>query len=1105
MRLAGMEKMGYYPTPLSVVDTIAKWLSVPDASYRILDPCCGEGLAVSSLASLLGGQAETWGVELSPGRAQAASKRLGQVIQGDWFSVQVTGKSISLLFLNPPYDHDEGDQRMEIAFLRSTLDTLVTGGVLVYVVPQRLLGYEQVARTLAGYFENLAIRRFPDGEYERFRQVVIFGVRRSRYQKPDGDTIDAIRALADAELPILDEPESPWPVTLPPAPGKARMVLAEMSNYERICRAVGMGWPPELLDALNLSESSSTIQPAMPLKRGHVAMLMSSGLMGTMRVQKPGQSPVLIKGQVVKQVLESEERTEKGDRVTVQKERFVTTIGIADQNGVRIVDDVEGVVALMEEWGEELARAILARTPLYNLDPTPEEWATVMALGRNREPLPGQTEPGLLDVQAHAAIAMARVCRKHGHALIQGAMGTGKTTISLATVELLGEYPVFIMCPPHLVGKWCREIQEVIPGATAVEVRTLGELQRFIAAYRAGYLGKKAFAVAASTSAKLGSGWEGAAAKSYRLPDSRDGRLQWTLAVLEYRAEREKLLEMRRAGLDTSAQVARVERARKAALARAEVVPVCPNCGKPVTDSRGHLITDLRELDRRPHKCSSCETPLYDFGKGKFRRWPLAEYIAAKASGFFRVLIADEVHEYKGKDSDRGFAFHKLVNATRYQLALTGTFFGGKSSSIFWLMHRLRMGNTHRDFGYTDEMRWARRYGVLETRIWNGKGDPDDVDAYGAFTANARRKVTVTERPGVSPAIIERILPTVIFLSLTDLGVALPPYSEEVALLEMDPGAMIQYRMMYNTLKEAAKKDRRMLSLWLQWSLARPNSAFRDEVVVKEFRDEDGNIVGQEPLMTLPRVVRDGEYLPKESWLANFAAAEVKAGRKVIVYVRQTASRDIQPRLKAVLEKAGLRAGILYSSVDTRKREEWIRERAPLMDVLIVNPGIVATGLDLVQFATIVYYEIEYSLYTMWQAMSRVWRLRQELPVKVIFTSYSGVLEEQALALQGRKMKAAQLLYGQQVEGAIVPEEEGDFLTELARTILEGKELPDLQVLFAVKRAETSSPLGCPTAVSPRIVASQPVAPEASVVGGRRSSRRKPVVAPGQMTLPGFF
>jgi len=53
------------------------------------------------------------------------------------------------------------------------------------------------------------------------------------------------------------------------------------------------------------------------------------------------------------------------------------------------------------------------------------------------------------------------------------------------------------------------------------------------------------------------------------------------------------------------------------------------------------------------------------------------------------------------------------------------------------------------------------------------------------------------------------------------------------------------------------------------------------------------------------------------------------------------------------------------------------------------------------------------------------------------------------LALIGRKMRAAQLLYGDSVGGAIIPSDEGDFITELAREVLRGAELDDLQSLFA--------------------------------------------------------
>ena len=75
-------------------------------------------------------------------------------------------------------------------------------------------------------------------------------------------------------------------------------------------------------------------------------------------------------------------------------------------------------------------------------------------------------------------------------------------------------------------------------------------------------------------------------------------------------------------------------------------------------------------------------------------------------------------------------------------------------------------------------------------------------------------------------------------------------------------------------------------------------------------------------------------------------------------------------------------------------------------------------------------------------------------------------MESRALALIGAKMKAAQLLYGDNVGGAIVPEEEGDILMKLAREALDSADLPDLQSLFADEVVVSNSPMGCPTAPS---------------------------------------
>ena len=177
--------------------------------------------------------------------------------------------------------------------------------------------------------------------------------------------------------------------------------------------------------------------------------------------------------------------------------------------------------------------------------------------------------------------------------------------------------------------------------------------------------------------------------------------------------------------------------------------------------------------------------------------------------------------------------------------------------------------------------------------------------------------------------------------------------------------------------------------------------------------------------------------------MIRIAKAEIAAGRKVILGVRQTGTRNIQPHLQALLQAEGIRAVTLPDTLAPAKREAWIDQQAHNIDVLITNPKKVETGLDLIKFHTIIVYETEYSLYTLWQFMRRVWRLGQQKPVKVIFMVYNGTLESAALSLIGEKMKAALLLYGDNAASAITAESDagGSLLDELASRILAGEKL----------------------------------------------------------------
>jgi hypothetical protein len=64
---------------------------------------------------------------------------------------------------------------------------------------------ERLARHLLGWYEEVKVFRFPDGEYERFKQVVVLACfKRQKYQPPKKEALDAITIYVDeSNLSIL--------------------------------------------------------------------------------------------------------------------------------------------------------------------------------------------------------------------------------------------------------------------------------------------------------------------------------------------------------------------------------------------------------------------------------------------------------------------------------------------------------------------------------------------------------------------------------------------------------------------------------------------------------------------------------------------------------------------------------------------------------------------------------------------------------------------------------------------------------------------------------------------------------------------------------------
>ena len=69
-----------------------------------------------------------------------------------------------------------------------------------------------------------------------------------------------------------------------------------------------------------------------------------------------------------------------------------------------------------------------------------------------------------------------------------------------------------------------------------------------------------------------------------------------------------------------------------------------------VADRDGVPLTS-QEMARKRRSCHVCGSALWQADGSGPKRFPLADYVKLRMKGFFDLLIADEVHEFKGRGS----------------------------------------------------------------------------------------------------------------------------------------------------------------------------------------------------------------------------------------------------------------------------------------------------------------------------------------------------------------------------------------------------------------------------------------------------------------------
>ena len=714
----------------------------------------------------------------------------------------------------------------------------------------------------------------------------------------------------------------------------------------------------------------------------------------------------------------------------------------------------------IQDFGGDLLDAVKRQNPPIFDERSPDPLRAAVMDAMPRRPF---------DAQQRVVQAVSKLLLDEGEksAIINAEMGTGKTMMSIAASAVMhaeGFSRFLVLSPPHLVYKWRREILESVDNAKVWVLNgpdTLGKLLKMRAEFGIAEHDGPEYFVLGRVRMRLGFHWKTVVTRRkvhVRQPvNEADAGSQTFVVTREYAAcpdcgeiqcddeqqrigfaefNREKRLNCQ--GCGSPLWTLHRPSARKKSRTDLVIESMCqiPTIGPKTArnlvqtfgedmmeqmladnvydfinlmDENGELIFSDRRATRMERAMANLE---FGFGQGGYQA---SEFIKRYLpQGYFDLMIVDEGHEYKNDGTAQGQAMGVIADKVNKILLLTGTLMGGYASDLFFLLWRIH-GKRMREDGYrynergslgTAAMSFMREHGVLKD-VYKETGSESYRTARG-------KKMTVrtSKAPGFGPKGIARyVLPYTVFLKLKDIGEGvLPDYREELIQVPMTADQRAAYDRMSSDLTERlrmdlARGDNTLLGVVINVLLRWPDTAFRPEAVKHPRTRELLHFAGS--------VFEEDELTPKEEEMLRLCKQEKAEGRRSLVYTIYTGGQDVATRYKRILERAGLKTAVLRSTVDTSKREDWILDQVDRgIDVLICNPELVKTGLDLLEFPTILFMQSGYNVYTVQQASRRSWRIGQKLDVRVFYLGYMDSAQSACLELMAKKISVSQSTSG---------------------------------------------------------------------------------------------
>ena len=251
------------------------------------------------------------------------------------------------------------------------------------------------------------------------------------------------------------------------------------------------------------------------------------------------------------------------------------------------------------------------------------------------------------------------------------------------------------------------------------------------------------------------------------------------------------------------------------------------------------------------------------------------------------------------------------------------------------------------------------------------------------------------------------------------------------------------YKKLEEDVKKALKEHRgnqSVMSVALNALLLYPDRPFHlGDLYGWEFAPETQR--REKFLISATPDLNERQVYAKERRLVEEVKAELTRGRRCQIYAVYTQKRDVTRRLEQILLNEGIRVAVLTTDVPPETREGWYeRHLRSGVQAVICHPKLVQTGLDLIEFPTILFYETGYSIYVLRQASRRSWRIGQRLPVKVKYLHYAETMQESCLRLMGKKLLVSLAMEGKfSSEGLQAINDEDDILMAMARELVTEK------------------------------------------------------------------